>query len=291
MTGILRPDGSEGSFKYDPLGRRIEKRASEQTTKFVWDGNNPIHEWVENGETESDKRNDLVTWIFDDGFVPTAKLTKDGNYSIISDYIGTPVEAYDLSGKKVWEQELDIYGRVKRSAKPSRAQKAEAALFDEYFIPFRYQGQYDDIETGLYYNRFRYYDPDIGQYTQPDPIGLEGGNPTLYSYVSNPNWWVDPLGLERAVSGTNIIGTNHNAIRPTQDWINMNQVNHYATRFRMGQPVNAIDAIRVPGRGVYILDGHHRYVASNITGIPLRINIRNSAGPIGWPDWSSVVPY
>ena len=187
LSKVILPDESEVSFKYDPLGRRTEKRTNEKTTKFVWDGNNPIHEWVENGETKSEKRNGLVTWIFDDGFVPTAKLTKDSNYSIISDYMGTPVEAYDSSGKKVWEQELDIYGKVIRRTG------------DVDFIPFRYQGQYDDIETGLYYNRFRYYDPDMGQYTQPDPIGLEGGNPTLYSYVSNPNWWIDPLGMERGV--------------------------------------------------------------------------------------------
>jgi len=45
-------------------------------------------------------------------------------------------------------------------------------LFDEHFIPFRYQGQYDDIETGLYYNRFRYYDPNLGQYITQGPIGL-----------------------------------------------------------------------------------------------------------------------
>ena len=63
------------------------------------------------------------------------------------------------------------------------------------FIPFRYQGQYEDVEIGLYYNRIRYYDPEQGNYTQVDPIGLAGGNPTLYGYVSNPNNWVDSLGL------------------------------------------------------------------------------------------------
>jgi len=63
------------------------------------------------------------------------------------------------------------------------------------FIPFRYQGQYHDIKTGLYYNRFRYYDPQTGNYTQQDPIGLQGGNPTLYAYVHNPHAWVDPFGL------------------------------------------------------------------------------------------------
>lgn len=63
------------------------------------------------------------------------------------------------------------------------------------FIPFRYQGQYEDIETGLYYNRFRYYSPIEGMYTQQDPIGLAGGNPTLYGYVGDPNKYIDPLGL------------------------------------------------------------------------------------------------
>jgi len=47
----------------------------------------------------------------------------------------------------------------------------------------------------LYYNRFRYYDPELGQYITQDPIGLAGGNPTLYGYVGDPNSWVDPFGL------------------------------------------------------------------------------------------------
>ena len=61
--------------------------------------------------------------------------------------------------------------------------------------PFRYQGQYEDSETGLYYNRFRYYSPDEGMYISQDPIGLAGGNPTLYGYVCDPNGWVDVFGL------------------------------------------------------------------------------------------------
>jgi len=52
-------------------------------------------------------------------------------------------------------------------------------------------------ETGLYYNRFRYYDPNLGQYISQDPIGLAGGNPTLYGYVGDTNTWIDPLGLSR----------------------------------------------------------------------------------------------
>ena len=66
---------------------------------------------------------------------------------------------------------------------------------EKNFIPFRFQGQYEDEEIGLYYNRFRYYDPEVGQYTQQDPIGLAGGNPTLYGYVYNTLGEVDPFGL------------------------------------------------------------------------------------------------
>ncbi|MGE9549547.1 RHS repeat-associated core domain-containing protein [Snodgrassella sp. CS2] len=58
----------------------------------------------------------------------------------------------------------------------------------------RYQGQYLDRETGLHYNTFRYYDPDIGRFTQPDPIGLLGGF-NLYQYAPNGLMWVDPWGL------------------------------------------------------------------------------------------------
>jgi RHS repeat-associated protein len=58
----------------------------------------------------------------------------------------------------------------------------------------RFQGQYFDEETGLHYNRFRYYDPDIGRFVGQDPIGLLGGD-NGYQYASNPTTWIDPFGL------------------------------------------------------------------------------------------------
>ena len=118
-----------------------------------------------------------------DTFVPAAKLVANGEcFSIISDYLDTPMQAYDKQGNKVWEQELDIYGRQRK--RPSA------------FVPFKYQGQYEDAETGLYYNRFRYYDPNAGSYISQDPIGLVGENPTLYSHVKSPNSQLDLLGLD-----------------------------------------------------------------------------------------------
>ncbi|WP_308581567.1 RHS repeat-associated core domain-containing protein, partial [uncultured Pseudomonas sp.] len=56
------------------------------------------------------------------------------------------------------------------------------------------QGQYFDQESGLHYNRHRYYNPDIGRYLTPDPVRLAGGI-NAYQYVPNPTGWVDPLGL------------------------------------------------------------------------------------------------
>ncbi|MBD3895312.1 RHS repeat-associated core domain-containing protein, partial [Halomonas sp. ML-15] len=55
-----------------------------------------------------------------------------------------------------------------------------------------------DEESGLYYNRHRYYDPQQGRYISQDPIGLNGGT-NLYGYVTNPTGMVDPLGLEGIV--------------------------------------------------------------------------------------------
>ncbi|WP_407324151.1 RHS repeat-associated core domain-containing protein [Tenacibaculum maritimum] len=98
-------------------------------------------------------------------------------------YKSTPIQAYDAKGNIVWECELDIYGKVGN------------LHGEKTFIPFRYQGQYEDIETGLYYNRFRYYSPDTGTYISKDPIGLAGNNLNLYAYVKDVNSWLDVLGL------------------------------------------------------------------------------------------------
>jgi RHS repeat-associated protein len=61
--------------------------------------------------------------------------------------------------------------------------------------PLRFQGQYYDVETGLHYNRSRYYDHDLGRFLTPDPLGLMAGTHG-FRYAPNPVVYSDPLGLE-----------------------------------------------------------------------------------------------
>ncbi len=127
----------------------------------------------------------LITWVYDgNSYTPVAKLTEEDSYTIVQDYLGTPIQALDSKGEVVWDCVLDIYGEVFR-LKGKRD-----------FIPFRFQGQYEDQETGLYYNRFRYYSPETGSYISQDPIGLAGNNPNFYAYVFDSNTQVDVFGLD-----------------------------------------------------------------------------------------------
>ena len=200
LRSVTRPDGKTVTFKYDALGRRIEKVFDGRVYRYFWDGDVILHEWdyaeadrpntvvTETGEVTLDRPEpveNLITWVYDsDSYVPTAKIVGDKHYSIISDYIGRPVQAYDDNGNIVWQADYDIYGKL-RNLHGSRR-----------FIPFRQLGQYEDEETGLYYNRFRYYDPRIGNYISQDPIRLAGGNPTLYGYVEDCNKFFDLFGLD-----------------------------------------------------------------------------------------------
>jgi RHS repeat-associated protein len=199
LQKVVRPDGKAVSFEYDALGRRLSKTCNGQITRWLWNGNVPLHEWKyketekpkpvinEFGELFDDKQEpitNLISWIFDEGsFKPTAKIDDTGIYSIITDYLGTPIEMYNDEGQKTWQAEYDIRGRIRKLDKGS--------LSD---CPFRYQGQYEDEETGLFYNRFRYYASDEGIYINQDPIDLAGGL-QFYGYVMNTNAEIDPLGL------------------------------------------------------------------------------------------------
>jgi len=155
LRSVTRQDGKTVTFKYDALGRRIEKVFDGRVYRYLWDGDVILHEWdyaeadrpntivTETDEVTLDRPEpveNLITWVYDsDSYVPTAKIVGDTHYSIISDYIGRPVQAYDDNGNIVWQADYDIYGNVRNLHGCGQ------------FIPFRQLGQYEDEETGLYY--------------------------------------------------------------------------------------------------------------------------------------------
>jgi RHS repeat-associated protein len=91
---------------------------------------------------------------------------------------------YDSAGKQTWGVEYDVYGKIRK--------RSVGGAVD---CPFRYQGQYEDEETGLYYNRFRYYEPSKGVYLSQDPIRMKGNRLGFYSYVKDTGVRLDQIGL------------------------------------------------------------------------------------------------
>lgn len=86
--------------------------------------------------------------------------------------------------------------------------------------------------------------------------------------------------------GKNIVGTDFNEIKPTQTEINPQKVQSYADKLQAGENVKPIEVVNVNGKGKYIIEGHHRYVASQQTGIPVEVIETQGDGPIGMPNWS-----
>ena len=187
------------SFGYDALGRRTTKHstawspsvandgpapsATTTRTDFVWSGNLLLAE----SSTVADPL--ATVYLHEPGsFRPLAQVRRTEPalpgtlYHYQLDHLGTPQEVTNDDGRIVWQARLKAWGTVAQT------------LVAEVAQPIRFQGQYHDAETGLYYNRFRYYAPDEGCYVQQDPIGLLGGT-NIGSYVRSPTVWIDPLGL------------------------------------------------------------------------------------------------
>ena len=181
----------------------VEERSNEHVIKRTYDksgqiatltsslGANLTYERNEQGEIEEYQK-DLRTWLFEEeSFVPLA-LFQDGKaYSIVTDHLGTPVEAYNEKGEEVWYRRLDMNGKV------IEERSINYTSYKDYVkIPFLFQGQYYDEEIKLAYNRFRYYDPQMGRYISEDPIRFASGKIALFAYVSDTNGWLDVFGLK-----------------------------------------------------------------------------------------------
>ncbi len=85
-----------------------------------------------------------------------------------------------------------------------------------------------------------------------------------------------------------IVGTNFNKIKPTQSIVNRAKVDEYIKKLKAGEPVAPIDVYEVPGKGRFIAEGHHRFIASQETGIPVDIRNKPGGGPVGLSSWPDV---
>jgi len=120
-----------------------------------------------------------VRWHYAGGsFVPTAKelvsvaantATSQQFLPIVTDHLGVPRDLFNESGTTcLWRSEVSLWGKARKFVRADAdVETANCAV--------RFQGQYEDAESGLYYNLNRYYDPRCGMYLSPDPIGLAGG--------------------------------------------------------------------------------------------------------------------
>ncbi|MDF7647059.1 DUF6531 domain-containing protein [Erwiniaceae bacterium L1_54_3] len=178
------------TYGYDAFGRRSWKRDAFGITSFIWDGNRLL------SEVRGSRQH---LWIYEDeSFVPMAQVSlQDGEteheaqvYWYHNDVSGMPRELTGTDGNVAWRAEYRVWGNT------VRVKQDEIRHSEPVYQPLRYQGQYYDAETGLHYNRFRYYDPDVGRFVSQDPIGLNGGL-NLYQYAPNPLNWIDPLGLQK----------------------------------------------------------------------------------------------
>nr|WP_228144107.1 RHS repeat-associated core domain-containing protein [Moraxella cuniculi] len=213
------------SYHYDAFGRRIAKNSKTQTlnklnqngklvkypttllhlrktdkttyqsTLMLWEGNRQLQEYTDQL---------IFTTVYDqDSFEPVSRLVQSRDkdcddlkiYHYHNNHLGTPQELTDDYGNVVWANYEYAWGGRYTHHYNSQSLNGYDILEHE-LQPIRFQGQFFDTETSLHYNRFRYYDSDVGMFIQRDPIGLLGGI-NIYQYADNPVMWIDPFGLNR----------------------------------------------------------------------------------------------
>ncbi|MDU3995780.1 MULTISPECIES: RHS repeat-associated core domain-containing protein, partial [Enterobacter] len=128
-----------------------------------------------------------------------------------------PLEVTDERGAVRWSGQYGSFGEVRHQSEGFSRLVNRTAMAHQ---PLRYAGQYADGETGLHYNLFRYYDPQVGRFIVQDPIGLNGGW-NLYQYAPNSLIWIDPLGLKGFFTPSIFnapSGSTHTVYQQSIDW-------------------------------------------------------------------------
>ncbi|WP_244958547.1 RHS repeat-associated core domain-containing protein [Pseudoalteromonas fuliginea] len=187
-------NGTLTQYDYDPLGRRIAKHTEHGKIDYIWDNDQLIGE-CQHGE---------YTWYINlpNQFHPVALIKKGEVYYYHLDQLNTPRFVTNNKTEVMWENQADVYGYEEPEAEPDFNKESS------FTQPIRFQGQYLDEESGLHYNRYRYYSPKQQRFINQDPIGLVGGI-NHYQYAPNPVNWVDPFGLSCKEGTATIIKIGH----------------------------------------------------------------------------------
>lgn len=176
LSQVVLPDGRTVSYRYDALGRRIQRISSTGTTSFVYDGADVIAEYVAGSISARffhGPQIDELLAVRRGGALYFAEADVTSSIRTMTTSDGTVHNSY----------QYDAFGRIIGQTGPSVS-------------TYRFQGREWDEEVGLYYFRARYYDPEVGRFISGDPTGLVGGS-NLYRFAgNNPLSMVDPEGLE-----------------------------------------------------------------------------------------------
>ncbi|MDT8436698.1 MAG: RHS repeat-associated core domain-containing protein [Gemmatimonadota bacterium] len=158
-------------------GRRVRREGPSGTEQYVWDGDD-LHLILDGTGAVKAK---LTCYPGIDA--PHSLQIGFERYHYALDHAGNVVGLFDDDGNVAGRYRYDPWGRP------------QGAALDSVYNPLRFQAREWDEETGLYYVRARYYDPDTGRFLSPDPIGLDGGtNPYVFA-GNDPVHLRDPSGL------------------------------------------------------------------------------------------------
>ena len=170
------PDGTATIYRYDPVGRRLEKTHNGRSTRSHW--------LVDTVFKESSEDGDSHYLFLPTSFFPIA-ISRNGERTFVFfDQLASPRELLSWDGRIVWSRQASAFGHDRSTSEGAGS----------FTCPIRFQGQYRDPETGLDYNYHRHYDTFVGRYLTPDPLGIHAG-PNGYRYVPEPLTWIDPYGL------------------------------------------------------------------------------------------------